>query len=291
MRWPLVWRFLTSWIHLGFLPDKSQSNGITGITQGSKTLAGITQDSISLRGDETAVSIRANYLSLFKPMKLCFVHLPKCAGVYVQNYLSSIFKDRGWEVSNGYNLPMNRDFNQSELLELVSGDRDHHLIHNHWPQWSMEVMKKAKEAGYKFLSFTRYPPDLQCSSYFYFRYKLLNKVIDYDTFTLYGLNAPTFLGMSLEDFILKAFQDTSYWWFTREAFVLMDIVLPFNDVSFATVLKTWFDLPYTRMDRQNVSQNKGWDYYVKEGVFKPDTREMVLNHPLTRDWLTWSRYR
>ena len=93
-------------------------------------------------------------------MNLAFIHIQKCAGTYVDSYLTRSLIPLGYRVFNPWYMTRaeiaslgrgvsfsrdlckqdyRRDWSENELLEISSINDDHKYVHNHYKNLSQSV--------------------------------------------------------------------------------------------------------------------------------------------------------
>ena len=107
-------------------------------------------------------------------MNLAFIHIQKCAGTYVDSYLTRHLVPLGYRIFNPWYMTRaeiaslgrgvsfsrdlskqdyKRDWSEDELLKISSLKEKHKYIHNHSKNWSKNVFEEYKKKGFFTFSF------------------------------------------------------------------------------------------------------------------------------------------
>ena len=65
------------------------------------------------------------------------------------------------------------------------------------------------------------------------------------------------------------------------------IFAEFNDENFGDFLFKYFDHNYKPKEKRNVSESKGYKYYLNNGDILEETNELIDNHP---EYIKYSKY-
>lgn len=219
-------------------------------------------------------------------MNLAFIHIQKCAGTYVDSWLTRNLVPKGYRIFNPWYLTRaeiaslgrgisfsrempkqdyRRDWSEDELLKISDFEGEKY-VHNHSKNWPSKVFYEYKSKGFFTFSFLRNPIDLICSMYFF----LLEKP-----------GHPSDPAWGYED--LGTLDS-----FVRNNVFNLDTLLPsyykdldyfniFSDKNFCHMLNLLNINDYKPMDKVNVSSNKGWEHYLNNGQLSLNSVELVKN--------------
>jgi hypothetical protein len=238
--------------------------------------------------------------SKLRMSKLAFIHYGKAAGVYVNLYMKGFCTpDYNFKVS--WFDGLKRDWSEDELLEILESPDERTYVHNHHINWSIKSLMKAKENGWFTFTFLRQPKDLLCSLYFWVKMKFnkpswikktslesmerLGTLIFDGASENYaknikerGYNLVPLTEFSLDVFIQKMIEQESKrrLWEIPPYFRELDYIAEFTEENFSNFTRVFFNHEHKPMPPRNVSGNKGYDYYRKEGLISDETESMLI---------------
>jgi len=240
--------------------------------------------------------------------KTAFVHFGKCAGVYVNKYirrnvLTDAFYYNTWEENNPiwqniYGGNLRRDWTETELNQIAKGEfntniipvREYQFAHNHHNSWSENSIRTFKDNNWFTFMFLRNPKDLICSLYFFGK-KLLAKENGSTPIgpegALAGHLPPNSFepvdvyNLTLDEFFERMIIDSNQhiFWKLPDYIDELDYVAEFNDKNFAYFLEKYYDHPYLKQKKENVSANKGFDFYYQNGKISQKNKEKIESDP------------
>ncbi len=211
------------------------------------------------------------------PKKIGFIHFGKCAGVYTMDYLWDILKNH--KIYNTWYSEIWRDFTQEELLDIDKQEKGMAFVHNHHISWDRDTILQYKKNDWFLFTFVREPKDLICSLWCF----AVEKESEKNPFKLVEMDIKN---MSIDAFVNEMLRpENLILWSIPYWIVQLDFVKEFNDENFGHFLETYFSHKYKIKPRSNTSSNKGWDYYVSEGLIKQETVDRFENHHEYKRWL------
>ncbi len=236
--------------------------------------------------------------------KLAFIHFGKCAGVYVQYYIREyVFPgvkhfNSWWDLGEKNKRNLERDWTKQELIEIAKLDTDTGLAHNHHIGWCSETVQAFKNNGWFTFMFLRDPKNIICSLYFWSqrqhrRWKPeelhggLRGPLRGEIIKMSGQDDPH--KVSIDDFF-KFFisnEEAQKLWTLPDYIDDIEYVSEFNDKNFGDFLLKYFGHHYLPQEKRNISQNKGYEYYLNNGDISKDTNELINNHS---EYIKYSKY-
>ena len=215
--------------------------------------------------------------------KIAFIHYGKAAGVYIHQHLKKGLKNytsyNSWRSdSNSYGVS-NRDWLESELIDIAEHASRESYVHNHHVNWSRKSIDAFKRNGWFTFTFLRRPEELLCS--------LFNWANENNQ-QLWDKPTPK----TLED-MFEAAMDPRYpygiyrLWSLPEYIDDLDYVAEFNDDNFGNFLSDYCDMEYTPSKKTNTSSNKGFIHYRETGDISDRTAWKFLKHPEYERFLTY----
>lgn len=237
--------------------------------------------------------------------KVAFVHGHKCAGVYVERYLSrklipNYTRFCSWHKHlNPLNKTFHRDWTDAELLSItnqtmVSEKYEHMYVHNHNTGWNLDTVKAYKRGGWFMFTFLRDPKEIICSLYYFALKQQKLKGVKCAQRPLYE----ECIHMANHRDISRISLDTVFkfivteeigqkFWKLPEYINLLDYVAEFTNDNFSYFCKTFFNHNYTPIEPQNVSDNKGYEFYCKNGDISTESQNLIETSP---EYLKYIQY-
>ena len=187
---------------------------------------------------------------------IAFIHIPRTAGTYFTSYITNFLIKNEYKIINSWKN-LKRDWTKKELLSFLEIKNNQPIfVHNHLGNWDKETIKKYKENGWFLVSFIRHPGDRLCSEYFYFEHP-----------DEWNVNLDKYI-KNMSQMERKGSRIPGYW---KE----FDYVAEFNKKNITFFFKKYFNHKYVPMNHLNISQNKGYNYYLSKNKISKDTRKIL----------------
>ena len=220
-----------------------------------------------------------------KDNRIAFVHFGKCAGSYVTRWLETkAFVDSNYKIYNSWikRIPetyKGRDWTKEELSE-ISNDEGPAYVHNLHIAWSKDSILEFNKKGWVTFTFIRRPEDLITSLYCWSKQVYLEK----------GKNP---LNVDSHEWDMDVFIHRCIDTALRDLWILPDyisdikIVKEFKHSNLQDFINTELEIQYTPIEKQNVSNNKGFKWFRENGKIHEKTEERLFNDPDFKKYSTF----
>ena len=163
-----------------------------------------------------------------------------------------------------------RDWTEEELLEIAETDSEYAYTTNHHINWTTKAVRKFKENGWFMFTFLRRPEELLCSLFHWSKDRSV-KLLPYD-------EGPESLQKCFELATSPHKPKFRRLWVIPEYVDLIDHCSEFNNGNFDKFLNKYFGVSHDNPSRKNVSSNKGFNYYRKNGFLTEDVINRLFEH-------------
>lgn len=204
-------------------------------------------------------------------LKLVFVHLMRTGGTWINSLFRRRFHSEHFHDS--WSQHLGRDWTADELVDFSRAPGPCY-VHNHIRNWTPELVRLFRRAGFTCFSFLRHPGDQLCSLFFWLQQVCPDSTISLNEFLKLQLAGESWQDVSQCDWSIPEFIDE------------LDLVAEFSVKNVSALVDRCTNIPVTQTEYVvvNSSENPGYKRCVDNGRVNGEVCRLLQQHRCFRKY-------